>query len=347
VLISVEDAAEAAVTALVVAGVPASAARVQAELLVDAESRGLPSHGLLRLPRLVRRLHNGVADGATTGVHTWRSEAFLDVDGKNGLGPVVACAALDALSDRVRRTGVACAAIRSNNHLGALAWYVRAVAERGQAAIALTTSEAIMHPYGGRTAMIGSNPLAIGVPATPRPIVLDMATAVVSMGKVHDYANRGADLEPGWAKDHQGEPTLDATAAKDGSIAPFGGAKGYGLGLALESLVASLTDSETGTRVAGTLDSTRPSNKGDLFIVAEVASARATARVSSYLDEVRAAPRADENVPVSVPGDRSAERRRRAAVDGIEIADQVWRDIVALAAPADPLRWIQGKAPSS
>lgn len=343
-LISVEDVLEAAVAALLAAGVPERAARLQGELLVDAECRGLPSHGLLRLPRLVRRLHNGVANGLVTGVHNWRSEAVLEVDGQGGLGPVIACSALDALSTRVRRTGVALAAVSASNHLGALAWYVRTVAERGQIAIALTTSEAIMHPYGGRTAMIGSNPIAIGVPAKPRPLVFDMATTVVSMGKVHDYANRGLRLETGWARDAHGGSTTDAVAAKQGSIAPFGGAKGYGLGIAIEALVASLTDSETGARVAGTLDSSRPVNKGDVFIVAEIASHSAHSRVSSYLDEVRASPRADVGLPVAIPGDRSAQRLQHSTSSGVDVDDQVWREVLALGTPGKSAESTLGEA---
>jgi L-2-hydroxycarboxylate dehydrogenase (NAD+) len=337
VLISLDGASVVAVTALVNAGVPVGAANLQVELLLDAEARGLPSHGLLRLPRLIERIANGVADPVTIGAHRWYGDGLLLVDGQRGLGPVVASAALDEISKRARTAGVACAAIASSNHLGALAWYVRRVAEAGQIGIALTTSEAIMHPHGGRVAMVGSNPIAIGVPARPEPLVLDMATSAIPMGKVLDYANRGADLEPGWARDSSGAPTTDANAAKDGSIAPFAGAKGYGLGLALEVLVASLTGSELGTRVVGTLDSVHMANKGDVFMVIDVPSATALDNVSAYLGEVRKSPAADPAEPVAVPGDGSSVRREHALANGIDVPDEVWLCLQRLAKEKDGL----------
>jgi L-2-hydroxycarboxylate dehydrogenase (NAD+) len=332
-LISADEAVSVAVRALVNVGVPEPAAQIQAELLVDSEQRGLPSHGVLRLPRLVERIRNGVADPAAIGKHSWHGDALLLVDGADGLGPVVAHEALRAICERAKRTGIACAAIASSNHLGALAWYVRDVAAAGQICIALTTSEAIMHPYGGRHAMVGSNPIAIGVPARPRPLVLDMATSRVSMGKVIDYANRGDELEPGWAHDASGEPTTNPHEARNGSIAPMGGAKGYGLGLAFEVLVASLTGSALGTSVVGTLDSIHPANKGDVFIVVDVPHASVVEQVSAYLNGVRASPAADAADPIVVPGDRSEERKQHAAARGFDIADGLWGQIVALSEP--------------
>jgi L-2-hydroxycarboxylate dehydrogenase (NAD+) len=332
-LISADEAVSVAVRALVNVGVPEPAAQIQAELLVDSEQRGLPSHGVLRLPRLVERIRNGVADPAAIGKHSWHGDALLLVDGADGLGPVVAHEALRAICERAKRTGIACAAIASSNHLGALAWYVRDVAAAGQICIALTTSEAIMHPYGGRHAMVGSNPIAIGVPAQPRPLVLDMATSRVSMGKVIDYANRGDELEPGWAHDASGEPTTNPHEARNGSIAPMGGAKGYGLGLAFEVLVASLTGSALGTSVVGTLDSIHPANKGDVFIVVDVPHASVVEQVSAYLNGVRASPAADAADPIVVPGDRSEERKQHAAARGFDIADGLWGQIVALSEP--------------
>nr|WP_201762373.1 Ldh family oxidoreductase [Pseudarthrobacter psychrotolerans] len=177
---------------------------------------GHPSHGLLRLPRVIERIANGVADPVTTGRSEWRGDAFLAVDGERGLGPVVAEKALTEISQRAKKTGVALAAISNSNHLGMLAIYAEDVARKGQVLIALTTSEALVHPWGGRKALLGTNPVAIGVPAEPHPFVLDMATGLVSMGKVHDYAHRRQSLEPGWALDGHGDPTLDASAAKDG-----------------------------------------------------------------------------------------------------------------------------------
>jgi LDH2 family malate/lactate/ureidoglycolate dehydrogenase len=311
-------------------GVPAGAAGLQADLLVAAELRGHPSHGVLRLRRIVERIRSGVADPRTTGAHSWRGSALLEVDGEQGLGPVVATSALRAVQERARTTGLAAAVIRHNNHLGMLSWYVERVAREGQIAIATCTSEALVHPWGGRRALIGTNPLSIGVPAVPEPLVLDMATGLVSMGKIHDHALRGLALARGWALDEDGEPTTDAHAAMTGSIAPFGEAKGYALGVSLEVLVAALTRSATGTAVRGTLDSDRPSSKGDVFIVFDDPGPAAAAATGAYLQTVRDCEAADGGEPVQVPGDRGRRRRAEAVAGGVELADEVWQDLAVL-----------------
>jgi LDH2 family malate/lactate/ureidoglycolate dehydrogenase len=179
--------------------------------------------------------------------------------------------------------------------------------------------------------MIGTNPIAIGVPATPEPLVLDMATSLVSMGKIHDHANRGAPIPEGWALDAAGNPTTNAAHAKDGAIAPFGGAKGYALGLAFEVLVASLAESAIGTRVRGTLDSEHPSNKGDLFIVIAPPHAEAArALVTEYLAAIRTSPPADPARPVMIPGDRAHAARDKSKAEGVTLDDGLWEDLKKL-----------------
>src|SRR5262245_19588619 len=101
-------------------GVPESFARIQTDLLLEAQMRGYASHGLLRLPRIIERIVNGVSSPVSNGAHTWSGTSLLSVDGERGLGPVVAVAALDALKERARRTGVAVGAIRNSNHIGML-----------------------------------------------------------------------------------------------------------------------------------------------------------------------------------------------------------------------------------
>lgn len=330
VRVAFEEVEATCLKALLAAGVPRSKAELQLSLLLEAELRGYASHGLLRLPRIVERIANGVADPRTTGSARWRG-SILEVDGKSGLGPVVAMKALDRVCTRAARSGVAMAVIRDCNHLGMLAWYAEKVAMRGQALIGLTISEALVHPWGGRQAMLGTNPITIGVPAEPHPFVFDMATSVVSMGKIHDHANRGEPIPPGWALDGEGNPTTDASAAREGAIAPFGGAKGYALGLAFEVLVAGLTASAVGRDVTGTLDSVKACNKGDVFIVMETATGAAAA-VSAFLDAVRHSPPADQDSPVRVPGDRSLEKRAENVQAGVALAQDVWTRIQALAA---------------
>ena len=330
-LVAAEDVRKLAEGILLAHGVPGPHAAIQAGLFIEAEMRAIPSHGLLRLRRVIERIRAGLSVPGATGDQQWTARSFLSVDGRRGLGPVVAMAALDAIVPRAKEDGIAIAAIRNTNHLGALAYYAEHVARHGLTCIALTISEALVHPWGGRKAMIGTNPIAIGVPADPTPMVLDMATGLVSMGKIHDHANRGAPIPLGWALDENGDPTTDASAAKKGAIAPFGGPKGYALGLAFEVLVASLAASAIGTDVKGTLDSTNVSNKGDIFIVIAPPHAEgARALVTEYLDQIRAAAPSDPAHPVLAPGDRAHSSRAQSAKRGMFIDDGLWADLQKL-----------------
>lgn len=323
------EARHTAERALVRAGVPADHARVQVDLWLDADLRGVPSHGLLRLERLVQRLEAGLVDPNASGAFEWRGSGFLVVDGQNGLGPVVANAALERIQGRARETGVALAAIRNAQHLGMLAWYAERIARDGQAAIVLSTSEALVHPWGGRHAMVGTNPISIAVPTGEAdPFVMDTATSRVSMGEIHDHANRNAPIPGDWALDAAGNPTTDAKAAKAGAIAPFGAAKGYALGLAFELLVSALSGAAIGTDVHGTLDATHLCNKGDVFIVID---GPRTAGLAAYLDLIRAAEPAEGFERVLVPGERGRANRAERVVAGVPIADAVWAGIQHLA----------------
>lgn len=323
--------AEGLVTALLeAAGAPSPHARLQAETLVDAELRGHPSHGLQRLPRLLDRIERGLADPHARGEMVWTKPSELLVDGQNGLGPVTAFAALDALLDRVDETGIAFAAIRNSNHLGMLAFYVEAMARAGKICLAFSTSEALVHPFGGTRAMLGTNPVAIGIPTGDEPFILDLATSLVSMGKIHDHALRGAPLPQGWALDESGTPTTDAHRAKSGSIASFGGAKGFGLGLAVELLVASLAGSAFAPDVRGTLDAEHLANKGDLFILINPAGTHGRMQASSdYLACLRASTPADPAHAVSIPGDGARARRNAALRNGFDVTDTLWSALQA------------------
>lgn len=308
-------------------GVPRAAAETQARVLVEGDLRAQHSHGLQRLPMLVERITNGVIKADAEPRFRQVSESFLEVDGDRGLGPVVAFAAVDRLLERASEVGLAVGAVHNSNHLGMLACYVEHVALAGQIGVAFTTSEALVHPWGGRRSMVGTNPIGVGVPTGGRPFVLDMSTGAVSRGKILAHARDGLPLAPGWAVDAAGKPATDARQAVDGAISPFGGPKGYALGLALELLVASLTGSELGERVRGTLDGASVCNKGDLFLVFSpdrLGVTGAVERIAAYLDEVRRSPLADGAERIDIPGDRADRTREDRLAHGIPIEDVVW-----------------------
>lgn len=327
------------VAVLLALGATEETAAGQADQLVEGDLRGHPSHGLQRLPMLVRRINNGVIDPAATGVHTWRTRSALSVDGQNGLGPPVAMRALDAVLERSREEGMALAAISNANHLGMLAPLVQHAADRGAICLASTTSEPLVHAWGGREAAVGTNPLALGVPAGGTSFVLDMATGEISRGKVIDHANRNAPLPPGSVVDAEGNPTTDPQAALDGAISPFGGAKGYALSVGLQLLIGALTESSLGRSVVGTLDATEQCNKGDLLVcfAPEVVSGvdRSNA-LAAFVEELRQSPPRDPSRPVEVPGDRSRRARAERLASGrVIVSEAVWTAVSEIATGLD------------
>jgi len=318
------------------AGATPGDADLQAAVLVEGDLRGHGSHGIRRLPVLVGRLRAGLVVSGVEPELAWRTDSALAVDGRRVLGPVAADRALTALLDRVGSTGIAVASIREAGHLGMLAPYLERIVAVGCAGIALTVSEALVHPWGGATAMVGTNPIGIGVPTLGEPLVLDMSTSVVSIGRIHEYAARGEPIPEGWAIDAEGRPTTDAAAATQGAVAPFGGAKGYALGLALEALVGVLAGSAFGRDVHGTLDVERPATKGDLFVVLSLDALQATGSLvglTTYLDAVRGSGGA---TPVAIPGDRARAERAARSTAGIPLDAAVWDRALDLSNGAEP-----------
>lgn len=304
----------------------------QAVMLVEGDLRGHHSHGVRRLSVLVGRLRNGLVQSVSDPVHEWRTDAVLEVDGMCGFGPVVAHGAVAAITERARVSGIAVAAVRNANHIGMLAPYVERIVEAGQIGIAMTTSEALVHPWGGGRPMVGTNPIGIGIPTAGAPLVLDMSTASVSMGKILDHAAQSRPIPLGWAVDETGAPTTDAQAATRGAVSPFGGPKGYALGLALEVLVATLTASALGTRVRGTLDIDELCTKGDVFVAVSLERLGLSGMlpmIADYLDEVRASG-SDPHVRLDVPGDRARRTRADRLSTGIPLHPDVWRSVLDL-----------------
>ncbi len=323
------------VAVLVGLGAGEQEASDQALLLLEGDLRGRPSHGVQRLPVIVQRVQNGLIRPGARFKANWAAEAMLVVDGCFGFGPYVARWAAEAAGERAARTGVAAATIHNASHLGMLAPYVESLAARGLIALGFTTSEALVHPWGGRVALVGTNPIAIALPTDDEPFLMDMATGAISRGEVIARALRGQELPPGSAVDADGAPTIDPVAAGGGAISPFGGPKGFALGLAIELFVAALTETALGERVRGTLDVTDPVTKGDVFVVFDpdaIGVVPFGGRLGEYLRELRASPPAPGRGGVTIPGDRMRAERRRRLAEGIPLPTALWSDLLKLSA---------------
>jgi LDH2 family malate/lactate/ureidoglycolate dehydrogenase len=309
-------------------GAGEEASRIQAEILTEADLRGLPSHGLQRLPVLVERIQKGLIRVDVEPEQEWTADAVLSVNGKDGLGPAIVETSLLALAPAARKHGIASLAIRDCSHLGMLSYYCSRQADAGLICIGLSTSEALVHPFGGAEALVGTNPLAIGIPSLPRSFVFDMATSIIPMGKVLAYLARGEALDPGWAVDAEGRPTTDPAAARWGSIAPVGGPKGYGLGVSIGILAGLLSGGSVGRAVRGTLDTEYRCTKGDLFILIDPMAFPGGSGLAEsagrYLHELRSSKPQEGFERVAVPGDRSHAMREERLKTGISHPEDIW-----------------------
>lgn len=321
----VQAVRELGLTALAGAGADPRAAAIQIDHLLEADLAGRASHGMQRLPVLVGRIRNGLLDPRATPVARRADSGLIEVDGNETFGPVAMATALDELLSE-RRVGVA--AIRRAGHIGILTPYLARLASEGYASVVLTTSEALVHPAGGSVALVGTNPVGIGVPTPDGPLLVDLATSAISAGEIIAHAERGDVLPAGRAVGPDGTPTTDPQLARAGAISPFGGAKGYALGVGLELLVAALTGTALGTDVTGTLDTRFPVTKGDVVIAVPVPGDGGP--LAAYLRILRESPPAPGYDAVRVPGDRAREVRRQREREGIPYPPATWAALTSL-----------------
>jgi LDH2 family malate/lactate/ureidoglycolate dehydrogenase len=260
------------------------------------------------------------------------------IDGGNALGVLVARAAIDEACRSAREFGVGVCAVRDSNHFGAAAPLVARAARDGLVALAFSNAAPTMAPWGGRDAILGTNPIAAAFPREGgEPIIVDMATSAVARGRIRQAAARHEAIPRDWALDAEGVPTTDPEAALAGTIQPLGGAKGYALALVVELLCTCLAGGRAGFEVRNPHDpGPEPAGTSHLFVAIDprrFAGLDAVHHSAEALAARIAASRpAGDTSPPRLPGARGHDEAARRDRFGIPLSPTLigqLRDAVA------------------
>ncbi|HEY6240072.1 MAG TPA: Ldh family oxidoreductase, partial [Burkholderiales bacterium] len=217
------------------AGLPKSDAAIVAEVLVWANLRGVDTHGVTRIPRYVDLIETGEMNPRPAMTVRNETPASVLIEADRAAGPVAMMRGTTEAMRKARKAGVGLAFVRATTHTAALGYYTLAAAREGMAGIALAASWPNVAYHGARAAGVSTSPISIAVPGT-EPVVLDMATSVVSMGKLNQAKKSGAPIPAGWALDKDGNPTTDPQTAQ--IPLPMAGPKGSGLSLMVECIAS-------------------------------------------------------------------------------------------------------------
>lgn len=330
-LLSINELTTLATDALMGAGASRPMADATARALVAAESQGLNSHGLARVPQYCGHLRNGRVDGAAVPtVHQTRPAALL-VDAADGLAfPACELAVQEAIRS-ARACGAAFAGVTNSHHAGAAAWHLEAVAAAGMVGLAFSNSPGAMPAWGGKRALFGTNPIAAVFPRRDaEPLVIDLSLSEVARGKLMVAAREGRSIPEGWALDKDGNPTTDPRAGMEGLMLPAGGVKGAMLALVVELLCCALTGASFGFE-ADTFfneDGNR-ARVGQAFMVVDPGALAGNDVFYARVETLVAAMLVDDEV--RLPGARRTVLARRAADDGIEVPAALLEQMRALA----------------
>jgi ureidoglycolate dehydrogenase (NAD+) len=317
------------------AGVSEADAAHWAAVLIWANLRGVDSHGVLRIPRYLEHIRNGqIRPRPAMRVLVERGAvALLDAD--RAPGPIGMERAMALAIGRAREAHVGWCTARDITHAGAVGYYALQAAEAGMVGVVMNASgPPLMAYHGSRGAVLSTNPIAIAVPAARRPpLLLDMATATVALGKIQNAQSAGEAIPEGWALDAEGRPTTDPGAAV--ALMPMAGPKGSGLSLMIECLSSLVAGNPVIAPALGGAGGIRMNGTAIALDIAAFGPADAfRAEVDVLAEAVAAQPRAEGTERLLLPGDRGeaeAERRRR---DGIPLPPGTVKALAAAAAAA-------------
>jgi len=313
-------------------GADLPSARAVAWALVEAEMRGVSSHGLLRLPVYLRRLEAGLIHPSPTLPAAVRGPVAL-LDGEHGFGPRVALRAVELAQTLARAHGLGAVAVRRSTHFGMAGLYAEKLAQEGLLALVTTNAEPDVVPFGGREKALGTNPLAFAAPAPQGILLVDLATAESAMGKVFLARERGERIPLSWAVDREGQPTEDPERVY--ALRPLGGPKGYALALLVEVLSGVLAGAGIIHGIGRMYDEwDRPQDVGHFVLALDpeafLGREAFLERMGALWQALKATPPAPGHAEVLLPGELEARRRAQALGEGLELPEKLVRELQAL-----------------
>jgi len=337
---------------LVTLQVPPEDARITAEVLVEADLRGVDSHGVARLRFYTQNLRKGVmrADAKPWVVHETPTTALLD--GNGGLGQPVSYMAMRMAIEKARGHFLGFVSVRNSNHYGIAGYYAMMALAEEMIGLSTTNSLLMVLPTFGRDAKLGTNPIALAVPAgQEKPYVLDMATATAPRGKVEIYERLGKPIPLSWATDETGVATDNAALVlrnlnerRGGGLLPLGGAeedtgghKGYGLALAVEIFSGVLAGAAYSDLVypSDAQGKPLPSNLGHFFGAMRIDGFRPKEEFKTDMDDLlrrmKEAPKAEGHERIYIHGEKEYEQYELRERQGIPLNTKVAQDLCAIA----------------
>lgn len=332
--------------------VPNEDARITANVLVEADLRGIDSHGVARMSRYVSGIQQGMMKPKATPRVVHETPCTTTIDGDAGLGQPVSHRAMQLAITKAREHSLGFVAVRNSNHFGIAGYYAMMALAEDMIGLCTTNTEVIVVPTFARNAMLGTNPIAITVPTgKERPFVLDMSTSTVTRGKLEVYARLEKPIPVNWATDEKGVATDDPARVlqnianrSGGGLLPLGGAleesgghKGYGLALVVEIFSAVLSGALYANRVYPKTESGKPlpSGIGHFFGAMRVDAFRPKEEFKRDMDDLihrlKNAPKAEGAARIYIHGEKEFEEADKLARLGVPLNRKVIEDLRAIA----------------
>lgn len=309
----------------------------QSEIITDvlllSDLYGIESHGMQRLARYHKGIEKGLIKVEAEPEVVFETPVSAVIEGHDGMGQLIAHKAMSTAIEKAKTSGVAIVTVRNSNHFGIAGYYAKMACDAGLIGMAMTNSEAIMVPTFGRLAMLGSNPIAIAMPAEPYDFFFDASTTVVTRGKLEIYNKLGKPLPEGWALNANGKGSTDAkdvlaniVAKNGGGIMPLGGEteqsgshKGYGYGMFCEIFCSILSMGLTSnhTHIGGKGGTCHGFIVIDPKIFGDVGDIKE--HLSTFLQELRESPKSEGATRIYTHGEKEIIAKADRLENGIAV----------------------------
>jgi L-2-hydroxycarboxylate dehydrogenase (NAD+) len=302
-------------------GVPREDATIVADVTVDADLKGFSSHGIGRFPQYVKGLKCGTIKPQAEITIEKETVSTALLNGNHIFGQVVAYRAMELAMEKAKETGIGLVGIHDSNHFGVAGYYSDMALMEGLIGLVIANTEPAVAPIGGKEPIIGTNPLAIGIPSNKNYVSVDMATSASARGKLIEALRKGEKIPENVALDAEGNPTTDPEAALKGSILPFGSHKGYALAFMIEIMSGPLVRASFGKSVTGTANPEKMCTKGDLMAAIDPSKFGDLEEFKEGVDDFVAEIKSSDDV--LIPGDMEVRSIEKFKKEGIPLDDKL------------------------